>query len=169
MQKLLHRMSRGVEVIAAICLAVVTVIIFASAIGRYAFATPIPDNFDISRLLLGVALMWGLAVINFRGGHIAVDLAVNLMPPRPRRAVELLAQLVLLGATVVMAWKMFSRVETTFRVGEATFDLRLPVWPLIGLIWLGVAAAALTAAARFVLMLTNSESRDQGEEDHPLE
>lgn len=169
MRQTLRRVSRVIEVIAAICLAVVTVIIFVSAIGRYAFSMPIPDNFDVSRLLLGVALMWGLAVANWRGGHISVDLLFNVLPPRAQRALDILGGVVLFVATSIMAWKMFARVETTHRVGEATFDLRLPVWPLIALIWLGVVAAALTAVARLVIAMFDPEARRDNEEGIPLE
>ncbi|MFD2855987.1 hypothetical protein ACFSZS_16095 [Seohaeicola zhoushanensis] len=57
------RATRGVilliERIAGIMLGVVTVLIVISAIGRYIFASPVPDTFDVSRLALGVAIAWG--------------------------------------------------------------------------------------------------------------
>lgn len=151
---LLERGARGVESVAALGLAVVTLVIFASAIGRYMFATPIPDAFDISRLLLGLAIAWGYAVLGFRGGHICVDLLATALPPRPRHAVAIFAQAVLFVATLALAWMMFGRVLTAFGSGEATFDLRLPVWPLIGGIWLGFAMAALTTLAGLLFLVS---------------
>lgn len=151
---MLERGARGVEAVAALCLAIVTLLIFASAIGRYMFAAPIPDAFDISRLLLGLAIAWGYAVLGFRGGHICVDLLATALPPRARHAVETFAQAVLFVTTLALAWMMFDRVATAQVSGEATFDLRLPVWPLIGGIWLGFAAAALTTCAGLLLLLS---------------
>lgn len=46
-----------VERIAAIMLGVVTLLTFASTMGRYLFASPIPDAFDLSRLGLAVAIV----------------------------------------------------------------------------------------------------------------
>ncbi|OCX64449.1 C4-dicarboxylate ABC transporter [Thioclava sp. SK-1] len=146
--------ATAVETVAAACLAAVTVIVFASALGRYAFAAPIPDAFDLSRLLLGLAIAWGFAVLGFRGGHICVDLLVEALPPRPRRVVEICAQLVLLAFTATLAWKIFGRVVSAYASHEATFDLRLPIWPLLAGIWLGVAIAVATTFAGLIWLLT---------------
>lgn len=155
----LDRISAVIEVIAALSLALVTVLIFASAIGRYLFAMPIPDSFDISRFLLGVAVMWGLAVLGFRGGHISVDIVAEAVPSPVRRWMDIVAQTVLLAFTVLLAWKIQARVAGTLASGEATFDLRLPVWPFLGLIWLGVVAAVLTTFARLLTLLTGTKGR----------
>ena len=51
--RFLERLSLGIEKVAAVLLAAITVIVVASAVGRYGFARPIPDAFDVSRLLPG--------------------------------------------------------------------------------------------------------------------
>lgn len=150
---LMRRTARAVETVAALCLAVVTVVVFASALGRYLFAAPIPDAFDISRLLLGLAVAWGYAVLGFRGGHICVDLLVEALPRRPRQVVEIIAQAVLLVFTTALAWKVFGRVASAYASQEATFDLRIPTWPLIGGIWLGIAVAVLTTFVGLLRLL----------------
>lgn len=152
-ETLLLRLSRGVDVVAGICLAVVTVVMFASAIGRYAFAAPIPDGFDLARLLLGVAIMWGFASLGLRSGHIEVDLFTASMRPSWQRLFDVLATLIVLGFTILLAWKLNDRVMSAWRSNEATYDLRLPVWPLIGLIWLGAVAACVTTAARLIRLI----------------
>lgn len=149
----LMRLSRGVDVIAGICLAVVTVVMFASAVGRYAFAAPIPDGFDLARLLLGVAIMWGFASLGLRGGHIEVDIFTAAMRPSWQRVFDALATLIVLAFTVLLAWKLNDRALGAWRSNEATYDLRLPVWPLIGLIWLGAVAACITTAARLIRLI----------------
>ncbi len=78
----LERLSTLIEQIAGLFLAAITVLVFASAIGRYAFATPLPDAFDISRLLLGVAMLWGFASVGYRGAHIKVELIAEVLPAR---------------------------------------------------------------------------------------
>jgi TRAP-type C4-dicarboxylate transport system permease small subunit len=52
-----------VERIAAVMLGVITLLIVVSAIGRYLVAVPVPDAFDVSRLLIGAAIMWGFASV----------------------------------------------------------------------------------------------------------
>jgi C4-dicarboxylate transporter, DctQ subunit len=149
----LDRLATVIERIAGLFLAVITVLVFASAIGRYAFAAPIPDAFDVARLMLGVAMLWGFASVGYRGAHIKVDLVAELLPARVRVGLDVIASLVLLLFAVLLAWMLLGRVESAFASDEATFDLRLPVWPWLGLIWLGVLASVFTISIRIVLML----------------
>jgi C4-dicarboxylate transporter, DctQ subunit len=149
----LDRLASVIERIAGLFLAAITVLVFASAIGRYAFAAPIPDAFDVARLMLGVAMLWGFASVGYRGVHIKVDLVAELLPARARLWLDVAASLVLLLFTVLLAWMLLGRVESAYASNEATFDLRLPVWPWLALIWLGVIASVVTITTRIVLML----------------
>jgi C4-dicarboxylate transporter DctQ subunit len=149
----LDRLATLVETIAGLFLAAITLLVFISAIGRYVFAAPIPDAFDISRLMLGVVILWGFASVGYRGAHIKVDLVAELLPRRLQRALNVLGALVLLLFTVLLAWKLAGRLGSAFASHEATMDLRLPVWPWLALIWLGVLASAFTIAARIILLL----------------
>ena len=153
----LERLSTLIEQIAGLFLAAITVLVFASAIGRYALAAPIPDSFDLSRLLLGVAVLWGFASVGYRGAHIKVDLVAELVPARLRSWLDVLASLVLLLFTLLLAWMLLGRVESAWASAEATFDLRLPVWPWLAAIWAGVLASVFTVTIRILLMLMGHE------------
>lgn len=146
MNRYLERFSDVVDLVAGILLGLCTILIVASTVGRYVLAWPIPDSFDISRYLIGACIMWGLASLGYRGGHIAVDLVYEPMGPRGRRILNFIAWALLLAFTAMLAYMMFFRLASAYRSNEATFDLRIPVWPLIGLIWLGCASAVLTTA-----------------------
>lgn len=162
-ETLLLRLSYGVDVIAGVFLAVVTIVMFTSAIGRYAFSAPIPDGFDLARLLLGVAVMWGFASLGLRGGHIEVDLLVASLPAPVRRVLDILATVILLGFTMLLAWKLYDRFTSALNSNEATYDLRLPVWPLIGLIWLGAVAAVITTSARLISQIRGGDLAKEGD------
>lgn len=159
----LVRLSFGIEVIAGVFLAIVTVVMFASAVGRYAFSAPIPDGFDLARLLLGVAVMWGFASLGLRGGHIEVDLFVASLRPGIRRVLDVMATAILLGFTILLAWKLYDRFASALSSNEATYDLRLPVWPLIGLIWLGAVAAVITTTVRLIALIRGSDLSREGD------
>ena len=168
-RSLMRRGATAVETVAALCLAAVTVIVFASALGRYLFAAPIPDAFDLSRLLLGLAVAWGYAVLGFRGGHICVDLLAETLRGRARRALELTAQGVLLVFNALLAWKVLGRVQSALASGEATFDLRIPTWPLLGGIWLGLAVAVLTTLAGLAWLAAGGSMHEIDDEEMPHE
>lgn len=154
----LEWLSLLIEKIAGIFLAVIAVVVFASAIGRYVFAAPLPDAFDISRQMMGVAVMWGFASVGYRGAHIKVDLFAEMMPDGARRWVDIFAWLVLLVFTVLFCWKLLGRVDSTLTSGESTMDLRMPIWPFMIVIWLGVLASVFTIFARIVLLVIDKRN-----------
>ncbi|MCU0906125.1 MAG: TRAP transporter small permease [Rhodobacteraceae bacterium] len=86
MTGLAESFCRIVETIAAVLLRAMTVLVVVSTLGRYLLALPVPDSFDMSRMMLGACLAWGFAVIGLRGGHIQVDLVAAAVGPRLRRA-----------------------------------------------------------------------------------
>jgi TRAP-type C4-dicarboxylate transport system permease small subunit len=150
-----------IERIAGLFLGAITVVVFVSAIGRYVLAAPIPDAFDIARLMLGVATLWGFASVGYRGAHIKVDLVAELLPAWARLWLDVVAALVLLLFTLLLAWKLLGRLESAFASNESTFDLRVPVWPWLAAIWLGVVASVFTIATRILLMVLGAEPAQQ--------
>lgn len=165
----LERFCQAVEVIAGILLGAVTLLIVVSTVGRYLLTWPVPDAFDVSRLMIGACIMWGFASVGYRGGHIKVDLFTEMLSPRLKRWADAFAWSMLLFFVLLLAWKMFVRTENAFRSNESTFDLRLAVWPLMALIWAGAAASVVTVFVRLYLVVTgrgtleSSEVNEMGE------
>jgi len=114
----------------------------------------------MSRLLLGAAIMWGFASVGYRGSHIKVDLLAEHLPAGPRRWIDAFSWTLLLIFTVLLAWKMFARVSSAAVSNESTMDLRLPAWPMMGFIWLGVVVSLPAILARLILIVTGRGSLD---------
>ncbi|MBF9030937.1 TRAP transporter small permease subunit [Rhodobacterales bacterium HKCCE3408] len=172
LQRILERVSHSIEAVAGAIMGLVTVLVVASAVGRYLFAYPLPDAFDLSRLLLGAAIMWGFASVGYRGSHIKVDIVAEILPNGIRRWVDAFAWTILLIFAVLLVWKMFGRVSSAAASNESTMDLRMPAWPLMGLIWLGVVVSLPAILARLLLIVTGQGSLDHfedidGPEDEP--
>jgi len=154
LDRIIETFCDAVDRVAGTLIALVTLLIVASAFGRYLLAMPIPDAFDISRFLLGACMMWGFASVGWRGGHIAVDLFTAPLPDRVRRWIEVFAWTVLLLFVALLVWRMYGRVINAWRGNESTFDLRLPIWPMLAVIWLGALASLGTVAARIFMLAT---------------
>lgn len=170
MIRLLDRFCRHVETIASILLALAALLVVASTLSRYAFTWPIPDSFDISRLMIGACIMWGFASVGYRGGHISVDLFSHAMSPRWRKVIDIIAWSLMLVFVLAMVWKMFGRVVSARASNEATFDLRILVWPMLAVIWAGAAASVVTIAMRIWLLATTppADTPEQTETGHGL-
>ncbi|RBI83147.1 TRAP transporter small permease [Rhodosalinus halophilus] len=160
---LADRVIRWVERIAGATLGLVTVLIVISSLGRYGFAKPVPDAFDLSRLILGVAIMWGFASLGYRGSHIKVDILAQAVPRGVLRVMNSIAWSVLLIFTALLVWKIFGRVVNAQAGGDATMDLRLPHWPFFAAIWAGLVAALFTTAWRLWLIAVRGRDLDDFE------
>jgi TRAP-type C4-dicarboxylate transport system permease small subunit len=146
-ERLIDRVVTLVEYGAAAFLALVTTLTFVSMIMRYLFAAPIPDTYDFTTLMVGIAIFWGLACACWRGEHIQVDLFWGMLPRRAQMVVDVIATLVLLGFVAVLTWMVFVRVAETSRSGMTTADFNLPIWPFYAAAWLGLGLAVVVLAA----------------------
>lgn len=142
------RIIEKVELIAGLLLGAIALLTFCAVMVRWLFNYGIPDAFDFSRLLLGTAMFWGIAVAGFHNRHIQVDGLWEVSPPWAKRAIDILATLITLAFFGLFAWMLRFKVVSVFESNEQTFDLRLPVWPFHAVAALGIALAALLLLLR---------------------
>ncbi|HSH69451.1 MAG TPA: TRAP transporter small permease [Deferrisomatales bacterium] len=144
----LLRLVDWVDGAAGVFLAIIAALTFCSVVVRYGFRTVIPDGFDVGRLLLGIAVFWGIAGTAYRADHIQVDVLWSALPPGPRRFLDGFASLLTLGSLSVFAWVMFRQVLSVQQSHQTTFDLQIPIWPFYGVAWAGIALAAVLTLVR---------------------
>jgi TRAP-type C4-dicarboxylate transport system permease small subunit len=135
---------------AGIFLAAIVTLTFVSIMLRAFLNVTIPDWFDLSRLLLGIAIFWGIATTSYRDEHIQVDFLWEWVGLRAKWLIDLFATVVLLVFMAAFAWMLVYKVDSGFRSGEATFDVRIPIWPFHLLAALGIFLATLLIAIRLV-------------------
>lgn len=145
------------DIAAALFLAAITILTFAEVFMRYVVGQGIPAAFDIGRLLLCVALFWGLAGCCQRGEHIQVDVLWEMLPPFWRKVMDLFAVTMTAVFMIGLTWMTFARVQSTRDSGQVTFDLDIPLWPFYALAWLGALAGTLMLISRYAQILRPSD------------
>lgn len=146
----IRRVVALTDAAAAVFLLVITLLTFTAVMMRYVFAIPFPGSFDVSRLLLGVAILWGIAVAAHRGSHITVDILWQAAPRWAQKAMDLLGDLLFAGFMGIFAWMLLQHVEKTRSSGQTTFELSIPIWPFYAVAWLGVVLCVLVLIARIL-------------------
>ncbi|MFN4277826.1 MAG: TRAP transporter small permease [Ferrovibrio sp.] len=146
-----------VELIAGLLLGAIALLTFTAVMLRWLFNYGLPDAFDFSRLLLGTAMFWGIALAGFHNRHIQVDGFWELAPAWGRRLIDIFATSVTLAFMALFAWMLEGKVTSVFLSNEQTFDLRLPVWPFHAVAALGIALASLLLLLRLVRLLTGKK------------
>jgi TRAP-type C4-dicarboxylate transport system permease small subunit len=137
---------------AGIFLAAISALTFISVILRV-WSIAIPDWYDISRLMLGVTIFWGIASTCYRNEHIQVDILWEWLGPRGKRIVDLIATVVLFGFLAVFAYMLIFKVQSGYNSHESTFDTRMPVWPFHALAAFGIFLATVLTIVRLVRLL----------------
>src|ERR1700719_173338 len=165
----MDRFIDTIEWIAAGIVGIVAADIFLSVLLRNTLNYSIPDSFDIGRMLLGILIFWGIAATSYRGTHITVDLIWANVGPRLRRAIDVVATLVLLFVVTVQTWTLFDKVATTRADNVLTFDLNLPTWPFFALAWAGDVSAVLLIAVRTYRLIFRPELMADGYQIKPVE
>lgn len=127
------------ETTAALMLLAVALLVSLNVGIRDVLGIQLPDWFDFSRMLLCIAMFWGIAIATYRGGHICVDILWERLGLQGRRALDLIATLLVLVLLAPLAWMVWGKVLTLG--AQATSDLRLPL-----VYFLSIAAAGATFA-----------------------
>ena len=145
---------RMVERIAGIFLGIVALLIFLSVVLRYAFSLNLPDAFDLSQNLQGIAIMWGLAVATYRGGHIVVDILWEVAGDSGKRAIDIFARAVTTAFFFLLALWLFLRLPSFMASGRVTTELGLPIWPFYLAASLGVLACVVVSIIALIQAAT---------------
>jgi len=157
------RIVDGIKLIAGVSMIFVTLFVFVSVLGRYFFNAPIPETNDLGRLVLGIAMMFGIAIGFLDGKHITMDTFWLSLGKKGKAVLDVFAAVTTLVAVGVMSWMMFERTMDTYRAGEATFDLRWPIWMFYSGAVLGAVCATFFAAVFLYKVIKKRNPRHSSE------
>lgn len=145
---MLDRTIAAIERVSGLFLLAVALLTFVMVILRKFFDAAIPDWYDFSRLLQGLAVLWGIACACHRANHIQVDLIWDRLSRAGQRRLDLFAGVAMLVFLVVFA-VMAMRAGIELRAKNLlTSDLRIPQWGFYVIGALGVCAAAWASFVR---------------------
>ena len=166
-ERIINKIVLFVDAAAAVFLAIITGLTFLTVVLRYVFNATLPGSFDIGRLLLGVAIFWGIAVAAYRKEHIQVDILWSVLPRKVQGALNVFSDIVFFGCACVFAAMFWLRVMATRTSGETTFELDVPIWPFHLAAWLGIALTAVVLAVR-ILHVAFTRQFDLPDDDKPV-
>jgi TRAP-type C4-dicarboxylate transport system permease small subunit len=156
--RLAAALAATIHLIAAVLLLAAVVLNFANIIGRYLLAAPIASAEEVMLFLLVGIVLLGNSVVAWEGRQIRMDVVLHLLPPRLRRLLDLLADLVAIVLSlvlVVLGWPVITMLaEFDQRSQAADIPLAIPQ----AIVPLGLTLTAILVAAR--LLLTRGRAPD---------
>jgi TRAP-type C4-dicarboxylate transport system permease small subunit len=146
----MKRFVDAIEMVAGLLLLGMAFLTTTSAFTRYALASPIPDEYEISRLTLGVVACWAIAAAFRHRDHIQLDIMWDRTPERARALLTRIGALVCAAAMAFVAWALGAKVIDSYESGLVSVDIGLPVWVFHAAAWLGTLASIVVLAAEVV-------------------
>jgi C4-dicarboxylate transporter DctQ subunit len=116
------------EILISIFLGVATLLVFAQVVARYVFNAGIIWAPELVEHLFLWTVMIGASYGFKHGVHLGVDVLMKKLPETQRRIMALVAVLVSLFFTGLMAYLSFFYVHESYKMELITIDLEIPLW-----------------------------------------
>ena len=144
MPALLGRLTRALEILAGLVLAVDVVVVFASVIYRYVLHDPVDWAEEIARALMLVLVFFGAATVLARSRHVGVDLFRQMFPARWQATLMQSAHWVVAGVSASLCISSVLLVVDTW---TQTSSIGLPQWLYVFPVVIGSFFMTLFGAA----------------------
>lgn len=134
-------------IISGLSLVILVLVTVAAVFMRYGVNDPFPWIEEVQMLLFVWASFFGASVSFCLGGHIAIDILVDLFPKKLQRILEQIIAIMIFCSLLYMMWLQIQRGFALVKSGRATNILRIPMY----VDYFGVALAFLMMTIRFTV------------------
>jgi len=148
-----RKTSSGFNLVAAVALVAMMAHVNLDVLGRYLFNAPLPMTTEVVSAYYMVAVVFlPLAAIEWRDGHISVEIVTQFISARTRRLLLIATGLLAAAYFAAIAWRTWLVAVDKFELGEFTTGVAtLSIWPTRFLVPLGcglIVLVLLIKAAR---------------------
>jgi TRAP-type C4-dicarboxylate transport system permease small subunit len=151
LMRCVHALMSAMRVTAGAMLVICVGINFLNIIGRYVFSVSITWAEETMLFLMIGCVFLGAGPVGYLGRHIRMDVVVLALPPRARKCLEILSDVVTIATCVmlaVFAWPVVSMLaELNERSDTANIPLAIPQSALP----LGLLLTAFLIAVRLIV------------------
>jgi TRAP-type C4-dicarboxylate transport system permease small subunit len=148
------RLAAALAIAGGVLTCLAAALVTVSVLGRWLFNSPIPADYEMVEIAVGVAVFAFLGQTQARSGHIAVDTFTLKLPARLNAAIDGVWDLVLAAFLCFFAWGLSAGGLDARANGLTLIQLPWPVWPVYLLCSLLAALACVIAVATAVLKFT---------------
>ncbi|KRA47926.1 hypothetical protein ASD80_02050 [Devosia sp. Root635] len=135
----LDRATRLVAGAAGLLLLLLVTLVSVAVIARYVFARPIVGVNEIIQMVSIAVVMLALPWCTSQGAHVRADVFDEAIGRYGRFIGDVVSRLLSASVLAVLCQRAWLKLLDTLEYGDKTNMLGLPVWPLYGLLALGVA------------------------------
>jgi TRAP-type C4-dicarboxylate transport system permease small subunit len=135
---------RGFGLISAVATFLMMVLVVANIIGRYLFNKPVTGTLEFTESLLVLIIFCSVALTQYDGGHIRVNLVTRRLPKRVARILTVVAMLCGCAFFTWCAYAAWIFAAQSYSFNEQEWgEVVFPLWPMKFVVFAGIALLAL--------------------------
>lgn len=144
--------------VASVALCVLIIVSAVTVVSRYILNDPFMWSEEVQVLCFMWISFLGAGVAFRYGSHVAIDVFVNLIPPKPRRYVDLLLSILV---TVVLCYALYLSivyVDQSIMLQKRSSILQIPDWCFCISVVFGFASMIVSNACMSVKSFLNTKA-----------
>lgn len=153
-------LNRIEEILAAICLVIMTVLTFANVVARYVFSASFSFSEEITTYLFVLLSLLGTAIAAKRSEHLGLSIVTDAVGPQKEKLLRIIGY----GVAVLFSGSIFYygifMVKNQRMLGQVTAGMQWPEWIFGSFVPIG----AFFVVIRFAQVLIHEIRRKPGEE-----
>ena len=123
----LERLTRSIALAGGLLLIGVMGMTVVSVLGRYLFNAPVPGDYEITELAIGIAVFAFFPYCHITNANIVVELFTGKMPRRFRAALDAVHNVTFALVAGLITWRLYIGAMHKLDDGETTVFLGIPV------------------------------------------
>lgn len=152
----IYRMARWTALIGGLVLVALMLMVVISVAGRALIGVglgPVPGDFELVEVGVGIAVFFFLPWCYLKGGHATVDLLHMHMPRWFQKTVDIGSDLLMLAVWLVLTWMLWEGLAEKKEYAETTFILQMPIWWAYVFCLVGAVIGCLTYVTKTLVQL----------------
>jgi TRAP-type C4-dicarboxylate transport system permease small subunit len=140
----------GVQGLTAVLMLIAVALNAANVVGRYVFLRPIASAEEIMLFLLVGTVFLGNAIVGFEGKQLRMDVILHALPPGPRRAFDIAADLTMIAVCVILIVLGWPAVRMLAEFDQRSEAAEIPMVIPQALVPIGLGLNALLVTVRLI-------------------
>ena len=147
--------------LAAAVLLVLVVLTCIDVIGRYFFNNPLVGAVELVQICMGLIIFLSFPMMFLRSDHVVVDLVPQFGRGRLGWLVAIVFLFVTVGVALALGDRVYDYATRAWEDGDITEYLRIPRFPVVGLITIAIFSAAAVSLLRALVLLRRADKSAQ--------
>jgi TRAP-type C4-dicarboxylate transport system permease small subunit len=149
----LSRVTKWLQAIGLVFLALLMFLTAADVFLRYFFNRPILGSLELTQAWMVISISFSIGYTAIVKEHVLVDLFVLKLKPRGREIASCITTFIAFVFYALVAWRTVFQIQISYNANAVSSALRLPDWIFIVFILIGFIILALVTLLHFLQYL----------------